>query len=425
MHHRASRTIAVALIALATAAPLACSGGASSGQVASANDGSVEGASGGSNSGSSGAGSGSGSGSSSGSGGSSGSSTSGSSSGTSSSSGASVPDGGTITLGDGGAACTGDEDVAGGFPDGFWDSSNVPAATGPMVIKFLNRTNGKYSDSELFWTFNGDNMNTTPASFADAPTFQFPAGSYNGRMYFFICPTGATDKCGSEGATDYYDFWEYAVGTNTTGPMWWINYDTTRVDAFALKIALDLHLTTGPDDYIGENCPTFAEDRTATFASYVASVPGPFQASGLPPNAPYRIPEPGAGAGFNAGGANADYYNSFEQEIWTNNGITIAMPGPNGSGLGAYPDLSAAIMRHVGSAAGTWTAAGKLVNGSFWSTAPESSFYAAAPADYYAQWIHSRAIHQKQYAFPYDDVGGNSSDVGAQGMVYMLAAVGW
>jgi hypothetical protein len=54
---------------------------------------------------------------------------------------------------------------------------------------------------------------------------------------------------------------------------------------------------------------------------------------------------------------------------------------------------------------------------------PESTFYAAAPADYYAQWIHSRAIHQKQYAFPYDDVG--SSDDGASGMVSMLVAIGW
>ncbi len=335
------------------------------------------------------------------------------------------PDGGTIVLGDGGAVCTGDESVAGGFPPGFWDSTNIPAATGPMVIKFLNRTNGKYSDSELYWTFNGNGMNTMPASFADAPTFQFPEGAYNGRMYFFICPAGSTGTCGSEGSTDYYDFWEYAIGTNTTGPKWWINYDTTRVDAFALKIALDLHVTTGPDDYIGENCPTFAEDRTATFASYVASVPAPFQPCGQAPNAPYRIPEPGGGCGFNAGGANADYYNSYEMEMWTNNGITIAMPGPNGSGLAAYPDLSAAIFRHVGAAAGTWTAAGKLVNGNFWSTMPESTFYSAPPTDYYAQWIHSRAINHKQYAFPYDDVGGNSSDVGAQGMVYMLAAVGW
>jgi hypothetical protein len=337
--------------------------------------------------------------------------------------------------------CTGNENMNGGFPPGFWDNSNIPAATGPMVIKFLNRTNGKYSDSELYWTFNGNGTNTTPVSFADSPTFQFPMPSagktgYNGRFYFFICPTGMTDKCGSEGKSDYYDFWEYAIGQNKTGPQWWINYDTTRVDAFAIKLALDLHVTSGPDYYIGENCPTFAEDRTATFASYVASVPAPFQPCGQPPNAPYRISEPGGGCGFNAGGPNENYYLSYEQEIWNNNGITnpplcpMGGPyngcvGPNGSGLGANPSLSAAIFRHVGSAAGTWTANGANVNGNFWTVNPESSFYSAAPADYYAQWIHSRAIHNKQYAFPYDDSGGNSSDIGTQGMVYMLAAIGW
>jgi Beta-1,3-glucanase len=338
---------------------------------------------------------------------------------------------GTLMLGDGGAACTGDDDVAGGFPTGFWDSSNIPAATGSMMFKFLNRTNGKYSDAEVYWSF----QNTTLAvdethSLADAPTYDMPAppagGGFNGRMYFYICPAGSPAGCaGSNGATDYYDFIEFAFGNNTTGPKYWINYDTTRVDAFGIKLALDLNATTGPDHYVGENCPTFAEDRAATFASYVASVPAEFQPCGQPPNAPYRIKEPGAGCGFNAGGPNADYYNAFEMEMWTNNGITIPMPGPNGSNLAAYPDLSAAIFRHVGSAAGTWTAAGKLVNGSFWSTMPESTFYGAAPADYYAQWIHSRAIHQKQYAFPYDDVGSNSSDVGASGMVYMLVAIGW
>ena len=343
---------------------------------------------------------------------------------------------GTVILGDGGAACTGDETVNGGFPAGFWDNSNIPPATGLMVIKFLNRTNGKYSDSELYWTFNGNGMNTMPQSIAAAPTFQFPVGGYNGRMYFFICPTASTAKCGSEGPTDYYDFWEFALGTNTTGPMWWINYDTTRVDAFAIKIALDLHVMTGPDHYVGENCPTFAEDRTATFASYVASVPAPFQPCGQPPIAPYRIPEPG-GCGFNAGGPNADYYNAFEQEMWNNNGITNPPLCPTRGAVyelrrpemaAVSPQIrasSAAIFRHVGAAAGTWTAAGKPVNGSFWSTMPESTFYSAEPADYYAQWIHSRAIHQKQYAFPYDDSGGNSSDIGANGMVYMLAAVGW
>jgi hypothetical protein len=302
-----------------------------------------------------------------------------------------------------------------------------------MVFKFLNRTNGQYSDSELYWSFQNGTLGVNEThSIAEQPTYDMPApppgGQFNGRMYFYICPTGSPANCpGSQGPTDYYDFIEFDLGNNNnnTGPKYSINYDTTRVDAFAIKLALDLKVSTGPDDYIGENCPTFAEDRTATFASYVASVPAEFMPCGQPPNAPYRIAEPGGGCGFNAGGPNANYYNSFEMEMWTNNGLTIPLPGPNGSGLGANPDLSAAIFRHVGAASGTWKPDGTLVNGNFWSTMPESTFYSAAPADYYAQWIHSRAIHGKQYGFPYDDVGGNSSDIGASGMVYMLVALGW
>lgn len=440
-----SRTCVAALVALVIAGPIACGApgsgatgftldgstgddsGSSSGTVAGSSSGAL------SSSGSSGSGSSSGTTSSSGSGSSSSSSGSGSTSGSSSGTGPSDAGSGTIVLGGGGAACTGNESVAGGFPNGFWDTSNLPTGTGSVMLKFLNRTNGKYSDSELYWSFQNSKLNVNEThSLADMATYDMPAppagGGYNGRMYFYICPTGSRASCpGSQGKTDYYDFIEFAIGNNNTPPPYWINYDTTRVDAFAIKLALDLHVTSGSqtDYYTGENCPTFAEDRAATFASYVASVPAEFQPCGQAPNAPYRIPEPGGGCGFNAGGANANYFNSYEMEMWTNNGITIPMPGPNGSGLGAYPDLSAAIMRHVGAAAGTFTAAGKLVNGNFWQTMPESTFYSAAPADYYAQWIHSRAIHGKQYAFPYDDVGGNSSDVGASGMEYMLVAIGW
>jgi hypothetical protein len=312
-----------------------------------------------------------------------------------------------------------------------------------MVIKFLNRTNGKYSDSEIYWTFNGNGMNTAPVSIAAQPTFQFPdvvgGKGYNGRMYFHICPAGSAANCpSSNGKTDYYDFWEYAIGTNATGPKYWINYDTTRVDAFGLKLALFLHTTntTRPDYYIGENCPTFAEDRATTFAEYVASVPAEFKPCGTAPNAPYRIAEPGGGCGFNAGGPNANYYYAWEQQLWANNGITNpplcpmngpynGCVGPNGSGLGAAPSLEGAIFRHVGGAKGTWNANGTLAMGNFWNTTPVSSYYMTAPADYYAWWIHSRAINGKQYAFAYDDSGGNSSDIGASGMVYMVAAIGW
>src|SRR5258706_12712798 len=41
----------------------------------------------------------------------------------------------------------------GGAPNGFCDSSNIPTAKNVMMFEFLNRTNGKYKDSEVYWSF--------------------------------------------------------------------------------------------------------------------------------------------------------------------------------------------------------------------------------------------------------------------------------
>src|SRR6185312_10256007 len=124
------------------------------------------------------------------------------------------------------------------------------------------------------------------------------------------------------------------------------NGNTTRVDAFGLKIAMRLHCTDGFDVAVGEDYATFQEDRAATFQAFLDAVPAEFKALAQPPFAPYRIVQPGAG-GFDAGGAHATYYDTFVDQLWAANGLTIAKPGPNGSGLASYPSVSAAIYRHV------------------------------------------------------------------------------
>jgi hypothetical protein len=91
--------------------------------------------------------------------------------------------------------------------------------------------------------------------------------------------------------------------------------------------------------------------------------------------------------------------------------------------LGAYPDLSAAIYRHVGAAAGTFTPDGKLANNQLWKDA--STFYSAAPANYYARFWHTHGLNGKAYGFPYDDVGGYSSYISRKNPIYMLVAIGW
>ncbi|HWZ59465.1 MAG TPA: beta-1,3-glucanase family protein [Gemmatimonadaceae bacterium] len=289
----------------------------------------------------------------------------------------------------------------------FWDSTNIPAAKNVMMIRFLNRTNGKYPDSLVFWRVNINGVTTTK-SIAQQQYFDMPANN-SGRVYVFLGRVGTT-------STDYYDFFEYDIGGSPPQ----FNGNTTRVDAFGIKLALRLHNANGDEETVGENPATFAEDRATTFQRFIAAVPSEFQ-SLAQQNAPYRILNPGAG-GFDTGGAHANYYAAYIDSIWTENALTIPKAGPNGDGLGAYPDLSAAIYRHT-AGPGTFNPNGTLISQSMWAN--PATFYLHAPADYYAKFWHDNAINGKAYGFPYDDVGGYSSYISHQNPQYMLVAIGW
>jgi len=299
------------------------------------------------------------------------------------------------------------------MPPGFWDTDEIPKAKNVMMFRFLNRTNGKFSDAEVFWSFKNGSISETH-SIAEQPTYDMPANA-SGRMYFYLC--GVANQCsGDPTKSKYFDFIEHTIGADQ------YNGNTTRVDAFGLKLALRLHCADGFDMAFGEDYETFAEDRTVTFQKFIDEAPDAFKPLAQPPYAPYRIVEPGADA-FKKGGAQEHYYDAFVDQIWSANGIGIAKPGPNGSGLAAYPDLSAAIFRHVGNVTGSFTSEGKLMNKDLWKDA--STFYASAPANYYARFWHRHGLNGKAYGFPYDDVGGYSSYVSHKGPETMLVAIGW
>jgi hypothetical protein len=302
----------------------------------------------------------------------------------------------------------------GAAPPAFWgDPTTIPPAQNALMFKFLNRTNGKFTDGEVYWSFKSGAINETH-SIAEQSTYDMPANN-SGRMYFYVC--GAANGCtGDPTKSQYYDFIEFTIGAAQ------YNGNTTRVDAFGLKIANRLHCADGFDGAFGEDYETFAEDRTVTFQKFLSEAPAEFQPCAQPPHAPYRIVEPGA-CGFNAGGMYATYYDSFINTIWANNGLTIPKPGPNASGLGAYPNISAAIYRHVGDTAGTFSPDGKLMNNSLWKDS--TTFYTSAPADYYARFWHAHGLNGKAYGFPYDDVGGYSSYVSHSNPQYMIVAIGW
>ena len=81
---------------------------------------------------------------------------------------------------------------------------------------------------------------------AEQPTYDMPANS-SGRMYFYL---GAPDS-------KYYDFIEHTIGPAQ------YNGNTTRVDAFGLKIAMKLHCADGFEATVGEDYGTFLEPSGA------------------------------------------------------------------------------------------------------------------------------------------------------------------
>jgi len=274
-----------------------------------------------------------------------------------------------------------------------------------MTFKFLNRTNGQYDDAHVFWSVSINGVKETH-SIAEQPYFDMPAHA-SGRIYVYLGKVGTT-------ATDYYDFLEYTIGPTQ------FNGNTTRVDAFGVKLALRLHCADGFEATVGEDATTFAESRAATFQRFIDAVPTEFKPLAQL-RAPYRILNPGSG-GFGAGGQYENYYKAYIDEIWASNGLTIPKAGPNGSGLRSYPNLSAAIYRHT-AGPNTFAPDGKLLNQSMWAN--PATFYQQNPSDHYAKFWHDNGIDGKAYGFPYDDVGGYSTYISHTNPQYMLVAIGW
>ncbi len=272
----------------------------------------------------------------------------------------------------------------------FWgDTTSIPAATNVLMLKFLNRTNGKYPDSQIYWSFNGQTH-----SIADQPYFDMPANSA-GRMYFYLgSPT-----------SQYTDFIEFTVGPGQ------FNGNTTRVDWFGIKLAMRLHASDGYDAAVGEDLTTFQEDRAVTFQKFVNEVPAEFKH--LAQNwAPYRISAPGkmGDVDFTPSGIYANYYTAYAQSVGVNASVfdIMACAGT----LANNAAMCSALNRHVAHLAQ-----------SQWTTS--SLFYQAAPANYYARFWHNHSLGALAYGFPYDDYGNYSSFVSHSNPQWLLVAIGW
>ena len=273
-------------------------------------------------------------------------------------------------------------------PASFWgDTSTIPAAHNVVEVEVLNRTNGQYPDSQVYWSFNGQEE-----SIAQQPYIDMPANSA-GRMYFYL---------GSPNS-QYSDFIEFTVGASS------FNGDTTRVDRFGLKLALLLHGHDGSSQEVGENYATFTESRAATFQRFVTAMPTEFKELGTD-QAPYGIPSPGNDPAFRPGGQYANYYSSYASSAGVSASTTDIF-GCAGS-LASNPQECAALNRHVAQLPVS-------------QQSTPSQFYLAAPANYYAQFWHQNAISNLAYGFPYDDYAGQSSDISVTNPQYLIVAVGW
>ncbi|GAA0588927.1 hypothetical protein GCM10010172_87380 [Paractinoplanes ferrugineus] len=260
----------------------------------------------------------------------------------------------------------------------FWDTSNIPKAKEVLTVKVLNRTNGKYPDSKVYWTFGGRTR-----SIAQQPEVDMPANSA-GRMYFHLgSPT-----------SKYSDFIEFTVGADQ------FNGNTTRVDAFVLKIAMRLHSADGSNLTVGETEKVFAESWASTFTRFRAAVPAEFKhlAEGTD-----KILSPGGDPEFKAGGKYANYFASYTKAASTSDILGCAGP------LGSSPNECAQLNRHVTAANASKT----------------SAYYRAAPANFYAKFWHDNAIGGRAYGFPYDDVNAQSSYISHSDPQYLLVAVGF
>jgi hypothetical protein len=287
------------------------------------------------------------------------------------------------------SSSTGGGSSYGGFPASFWgDTAGIPAARNVLELQILNRTNGQYPDSQVYYSFNGQTYNI-----ASNPYFDMPVNS-SGRMYFYLgSPT-----------SQYQDFIEFTIGAAQ------FNGNTTRVDAWALPLVMHLHNKDGSDQTVGDNTTVFSESRDSTFNRFVAAVPAEFKALAQAPYYPYRIIAPGSLPAFQPGGANQNYMSSYASSVGisANTQQIFGCSGP----LANDPVNCAGLNRHV---AGQSSAVQN----------DPTQFYKNAPANYYAKFWHDNAVDHLAYGFPYDDSAGQSSYISHANPQYLQIAVGW
>ena len=285
-----------------------------------------------------------------------------------------------------------------------------------LNYKFVNKTNGKFTDEQCFWSLNsGRDWH----SFAKESTVACPTG--NGRVYFRL---GAAPK-NFDDREAYWDFIEYAYAKGT----WHGN--TTQVDAFCIPITIEL----------GKKKVGITESRQKLFDAFRKEAPKEFQACA---KGDFWILSP-CRAGFGKGSPNGHYFDKYIDDVWNMyaqekktpsgkwigkvvNGALTFTPAEGGKPiscaqkpttqdiflgtgvLSANPRFCAAANRHV------------LADPADWHT--PAKFYQAEPCNWYSKFLHEHSIGRKAYGFCYDDVGDQAAFFSGQGRE-LVVTISW
>jgi hypothetical protein len=281
------------------------------------------------------------------------------------------------------------------------------ALEGNLSYSFVNKTNGRFTDEQCFWSLdNGRQWH----SFAKQPTVACPDG--NGRVYFRLgdAPKNFDDR------DVYWDFIEYAYAHG----VW--NGNTTQVDGFCIPLMIEL----------GDKKVGITESRSRLFKMFREEAPAEFRAC---VKGDRWIPSP-CRSGFDKDGPNGNYFAKYVDDVWAmyveekktasgkwigkvvNGALTFTPVNGDkpvtcakkpdtqeiflGTGvLATNPQFCAAANRHV------------LADPADWND--PAKFYQALPCNWYSKFLHEHALDHKSYGFCYDDVADQAAYFSGKG----------
>ncbi len=345
----------------------------------------------------------------------------------------------------------------------------IPLNSGmQMTCQFVNNTGGQYSNSQIYVVaiaqnsagqychldaagnmvpcVAGENGSTYFLSLSAFPGFQFPPIMTSARLYVSLgAPLNIPINPGTPVGIAYpnisnptdpsinasFDWIEYNIGNGQ------VFCNTTQVDMFGISMLMDLYDNgAGGPTLNGEVGTT--ESTSSLLSQYLSAVPAAF--AGL--EGPVRIVAPLHGS-FGTGGANAGYFDSYLNNVWTqyftsdlvitlNTGTYTGRVG--GDGRLAFTRPGDPTTYHVSKPTtnDVWGGAGNLATGNSTELALEaqicaafhrhvidnaanlnnvSAYYLAAPTDYYSWFWHQHNVNAKAYGFCYDDVNNESSSL--------------